>query len=64
MSDHDRCKAVLFIKGADYRCDEKADHKGMAHSSREAEALWASHQEAEWMHLIDWAAGVVDVPRD
>jgi hypothetical protein len=34
-----RCKAALIIKGEHFGCDEKQGH-GLAHGSRDAEAIW------------------------
>ena len=35
-----KCKAALNIKGEHYGCDLDADHDGLAHSSKRAEAIW------------------------
>lgn len=49
MSDQ-TCPASLNIKGEHFPCDQLANHPGLAHSSRAAEAIWhedpASLQEA------------------
>ncbi len=41
-----QCEAVLSVKGAHYKCDVNAPHPGLAHGSREAEAIWCSDDEA------------------
>ena len=54
----EKCTAYLTVAGRDYECDrDDAPHRGLAHSNREAEALWVSHDERQWIHRIQWAAG-------
>lgn len=54
----DKCTAYLTVAGRDYECDrDDAPHRGLAHSNREAEALWVSHDERQWIERVQWAAG-------
>lgn len=41
-----RCRAVLNIAGAHYRCEVEAPHPGIAHDNQEAQAIWCSDGEA------------------
>ena len=47
------CPAALNIKGEHFCCDLPAPHGGLAHSSRDAEAIW--HEDP---NLLDaaWAS--------
>ena len=42
FADHTppKCEAALNIKGEHFACDLDADHVGLAHSNRAAEAIW------------------------
>lgn len=58
----EKCTAYLTVAGRDYECDrDDPPHRGLAHSNKEAEALWVSHDERQWIHRMQWAAGVVGI---